>query len=98
MSACLPTLRPLFEAYPPSSLLSRLIKPFSSGFQSTRRSSTDIHRSSLEYGLNDVQSKALGVHQNSAHAMSDDSSPRPEIPKGILYQQKYSVNRYDDEV
>jgi len=62
------------------------------------RSSTDIRLSSMEHGLNEAQSEALGVHQNKAHAMSDDSYPRPEIPNGILYQQKYSVSRYDDEI
>ena len=62
------------------------------------RSSTNIRLSSMEHGLNEVQSEALGVHQNKAHVMCDDSLPRPETPKGILYQQNYSVSRYDDEI
>lgn len=47
----------------------------------------------MEHGLNEVQSKALGVHQNKAYATYDDSHADPEIPNAIFYAQKFDVTR-----
>ncbi|MCJ1425409.1 hypothetical protein MMC29_003308 [Sticta canariensis] len=75
LSACLPTFRPLLEAYPPSSLLSMITRPFSSVFRPIWHSSADVRLDSVEHGLNEVQSKDLAVYQRNARAMSADSSP-----------------------
>ena len=98
LSACLPTLRPIFRAYPVTSLLSRLIKSFTSSFRSTLRpSKTDIRLNSLENsmekGLNEShREEALGVPQNMAKAMYDSSHTPPRSPTAIHYQSTYSVS------
>lgn len=51
----------------------------------------------MEHGLNEVQSKALGVHQNKAYAMYDDSHAGPEIPNAMGYAQKFDVTPYKNE-
>ena len=93
LSACLPTFRPLFEAYPIGSLMSVLTRPFSSGIRSTMRSSADIRLGSMEQGLNQGHSQALGVASNKAYAVYDDTVHPPETPTGILHHQKYNVSR-----
>ncbi len=51
----------------------------------------------MERGLNEVQSQALGVQQNTAYAVYDNSHPAPEAPNAILYQKDYNVSRFTDE-
>lgn len=93
LSACLPTLRPLFDEYPIVPLVSRLLGSLTTGFRSSMRSAGDHRLGSMEHGLNEVQSKALGVHQNKAYATYDDSHADPEIPNAIFYAQKFDVTR-----
>ena len=92
VSACLPTLRPLFAAYPVVSSVSKFFKSLSSGIRSTRDPSTDIRLNSMEQGLTETQSKALNVHQNKAYAVYDESKPAHPGGTGIMYESTYSVS------
>lgn len=82
LSACLPTFRPLLEAYPISPTVSKLLKQFSDSFLSTIRPSSDVHLGSMERGLNEVQCRALGVNQNTAYATYAGNDAGPKVSNG----------------
>ena len=69
----MPTLRPLFEAYPPTSFFSKFTKRFRSGFRLTVPSSTEIRLTSMEPGLTKAESEALGGQRKKHYAVSDGS-------------------------
>ena len=92
LSACLPTLRPLFKAYPLGSSFSKLIKSLSGGFRSTLRPSVDVRLNSMEHGLTEAESKALNVHQNKAYAVYDNTKPTYASNTGITYESTYTVS------
>ena len=69
----MPTLRPVFEAYPPTSFLSKITKQFSSVFRLTVPSSPNIRLNSMEHGLPKAESEAFGGHRNIHYAVYDGS-------------------------
>ena len=69
----MPTLRPLFEAYPPTSFFSKITKQFNSGFRLTVPSSTEIRLTSTQSGITKAESEALGGQRQKQYAVSDDS-------------------------
>lgn len=92
LSACLPTLRPLAKAYPLTPSLSNLLKSLSGGFRSTLRSQSDVRLNSMEHGFSDMESKALGMHQNKAYAAYDSSKAASSDRSGIRCESRYSVS------
>ena len=69
----MPTLRPLFEAYPPTSFFSKITKQFSSGFRLRVPSSSEIRLTSMEPGLIKAESEALHGQRKKHYAVSDGS-------------------------
>jgi len=92
LSACLPTLRPLAKAYPLTSSVSNFFKSLSSSFRSTMHLQTDVRLNSMEHGLTAAESKALGVHQNKAYAVYNNSRSTPSDRTGITCESRYSVS------
>ena len=60
------------------------------------RSSTDVRLNSMEHGLTDAESEALGVHQNKAYAVYDGSNSAPQNPAAIIQTRKLSQTSYRD--
>ncbi|KAI4212892.1 MAG: hypothetical protein LQ351_004417 [Letrouitia transgressa] len=100
LSACLPTLRPIFKDYPTSVSFTRLIKSFTGSFRSAISSHKEVRLNSLEHsmekGLTDSDRQVLDMHQNRAYAIYDDSHSPPRSPTNIHYKSTYSVSGYPD--
>ena len=78
VSACMPTLRPLFEAYTLTSIVSKITKHLSGKFRSSLPSSTDVRLDSMEHGLTEAENQAFGVHQNKHYDVYDGTLPVPQ--------------------
>ena len=96
LSACLPTLRPLFEAYPFKSILSNFTKQISSRFRSTLRSSTDFRLNSMEHGRTEAEDEAFRVRQTKPYAVYDGSIAAPQNPADVVDAKTSQRTRYHD--
>ena len=90
LSACLPTFRPLIEAYSLSPVVYKLAKHVNNGLGSLLRRSKNARLDSMESGLTEVQSKALGAHQSTSHLEHEGSKPGPQHPATILLNSTLS--------
>ena len=69
LSACLPTLRPLYDGYKLKSITSRLTSTFNTS-KSALRSRDNVRLNSLEKGYSDSEHK--GIRDASPYEIEDD--------------------------
>ena len=96
LSACLPTIRPLLEAYPLTSFFTKPTKYLSGIFQSIMRSSIDVRLDSMEHGLTEAEGEALGVRHHKTCALYDGSGIPPQDTVATVYTRKLSQTWYRD--
>ncbi|MCJ1345873.1 hypothetical protein MMC31_004082 [Peltigera leucophlebia] len=83
LSACLPTLRPLYRGYRLSSI-SSIVSKFRSTFSgsgSRARLTDNIRLKSAENGFNDYDSKATTTPEHDPYMVNDDSNSSTQRPK-----------------
>ena len=86
LSACLPTLRPLLEAYSLSSILAKATKPLSGR---VRHSSNHSRLNSLEHGLSEGETS--DIRHSGSFAKFDDSQRVLAVPIA-MYTSRYADN------
>ena len=82
LSACLPTLRPLYKGYRLDTWVSRFSFTFSTS-RSTNRLADSIRLNSVEHGFNDYDNKAMPRLGHETYAVNGDSESLVQRPRAI---------------